>query len=121
MRPHVVILVALVAAAAVVAAKFDPYYVLGVRRGATTPEIRKQYKKLAKEWHPDKNKAENAQERFIEITKSYELLNDDERRQRYDSHGITENNEHPRTGGGYNRGGDPFESFVSNTLALVIK
>lgn len=71
-------------------AKFEPYKVLEVNRRASAPEIRKAYKKMAKEWHPDKNKDPNAEARFIEITKAYELLSDPDRRKQYDNHGITE-------------------------------
>ena len=70
--------------------KFEPYKVLGVSRRATVPEIRKAYKKSAKEWHPDKNKDPQAEAKFIEITKAYELLSDPDRRKQYDNHGITE-------------------------------
>ena len=71
-------------------AKFEPYKILEVNRRASAPEIRKAYKKMAKEWHPDKNKDPNAESRFIEITKAYELLSDPDRRKQYDNHGITE-------------------------------
>ncbi len=95
---------------------FEPYRILGVGKSASTQEIRKQYKRLAKEWHPDKNKAPEAEAKFIEISKAYELLSDPERRRRYDSHGITEENQQPRGGhGGFHRGGfDPFESFFDD-------
>ena len=98
---------------------FEPYGILGVGRSASTQEIRKQYKKLAKEWHPDKNKSPEAEAKFIEISKAYELLSDSERRRKYDSHGITEENQQPRGGGGgfggFHRGGfDPFESFFDD-------
>ena len=51
------------------AEKFEPYKILEVHRRADTSEIKKAYKKLAREWHPDKNKSPGAEERFIEITK----------------------------------------------------
>ena len=53
-------------------------------------EYRKAYKQLAKEWHPDKNSQENAQEKFVAINRAYELLSDPERRKEYDNYGITE-------------------------------
>ncbi len=46
---------------------------------------KKAYRKLAKEWHPDINKNENANERFIEITEAYEILVDDHNRAQYDA------------------------------------
>ena len=53
--------------------KLEPYHVLGVHRRADAQEIKKAYKKMAREWHPDKNKAEDAEERFIEITKGRKI------------------------------------------------
>ena len=67
------------------AGRFEPYKVLGVHRRATAQEIRKAYKAMAREWHPDKNSDPGAEERFIEITKAYELLSDPERRRNYDN------------------------------------
>ena len=52
--------------------------------------FRKAYKQLAKEWHPDKNPDENAESKFVEINRAYELLSDPERRKEYDNYGITE-------------------------------
>ena len=67
--------------------RFEPYSVLGVHRRATTQEIRKAYKSLARQWHPDKNREDpaEAEEKFIEITRAYELLSDPERRRNYDN------------------------------------
>nr|CAG4643869.1 EOG090X049L [Lepidurus arcticus] len=53
---------------------WDPYQILGVSRGATAQDIRKSYKQLAKEWHPDKNKDPLAENKFVEINKAYETL-----------------------------------------------
>jgi len=73
---------------------FEPYKVLDIHRRATVSEIRKAYKKLAKEWHPDKVPGEqekkDAEAKFIEINRAYELLSDPERRRKFDNHGITE-------------------------------
>ncbi|XP_015227920.1 PREDICTED: dnaJ homolog subfamily C member 16-like [Cyprinodon variegatus] len=52
--------------------EFDPYKVLGVSRSASQPEIKRAYKNLAREWHPDKNKDPSAEDMFIKISKSYE-------------------------------------------------
>ena len=51
----------------------SPYDVLGVSRDASQKEIRSAYKRLAREWHPDKNKSPQAQERILEINKAYEV------------------------------------------------
>ncbi|KAJ1527591.1 hypothetical protein ONE63_007554 [Megalurothrips usitatus] len=66
----------------------DPYRVLGIPKSSTIPEIRKAYKNLAKEWHPDKNHDPAAEEKFVEITQAYELLSDPERRKQYDLYGV---------------------------------
>lgn len=72
-------------------AEFDPYKVLGVTRSASQAEIKKVYKRLAKEWHPDKNKNPDAEDTFIKITKSYEILSNEEKRASYDRYGSTNN------------------------------
>lgn len=61
------------------------YDVLGISRRSTSTEIKKQYRNLAKKYHPDKNKGDQkAKERFIELSAAYETLSDDEKRQHYD-------------------------------------
>lgn len=63
----------------------DPYQTLGVAKTATEAEIKKAYRKLAKELHPDRNKDNpNAAERFSDTTKAYDLLSDKEKRGQYD-------------------------------------
>ncbi|CRL07622.1 CLUMA_CG020587, isoform A [Clunio marinus] len=67
----------------------NPYQILGVDKRATLPELKRAYKQLAKEWHPDKSDHPDAEKKFIEIKQAYELLSDVERRKAYDGHGIT--------------------------------
>lgn len=74
--------------------EFDPYRVLGVSRHASQAEIRRSYKQLVKEWHPDKNKDPNAQDTFIKITKAYDILSSEDRRANYDQFGQTDENQH---------------------------
>lgn len=63
----------------------DPYSILGVTRTASDAEIKKAYRKLAKELHPDANKDNpRASERFSEVTRAYDLLGDAEKRGRFD-------------------------------------
>ena len=63
----------------------DPYTTLGVARTASEAEIKKAYRKLAKELHPDKNKDNpKASERFSTVTQAYDLLNDKDKRARFD-------------------------------------
>lgn len=60
------------------------YKILGVSRNATKEEIKKAYRKLALQWHPDKNKSPDAHHKFIEINEAYLILSDDEARTKYD-------------------------------------
>lgn len=63
----------------------DPYQTLGVARGASEADIKKAYRKLAKELHPDRNKDNpKASERFSQVTNAYDLLNDKDKRARFD-------------------------------------
>src|SRR6266568_8357246 len=71
-------------------ARTDYYGVLGVTREASEDEIRSAYRKLARQYHPDVNQADEASARFREVTEAYEVLADPQRRQRYDMFGSTD-------------------------------
>lgn len=65
----------------------DYYRVLGLTKTATDDEIKKAYRKLALRYHPDKNKAAGAEDKFKEIAEAYEVLSDKKKRDIYDKYG----------------------------------
>ena len=64
----------------------DYYQMLDVGRDASEDELQNAYRRLAQAYHPDINKAPDAEERFIEIKRAYEILSDPEQRESYDRH-----------------------------------
>lgn len=71
-------------------AKRDYYEVLGVPRTATADEIRKAYRKLARQYHPDVNKSPEAPTKFTEVQEAYDALSDEQKRKLYDQYGHAE-------------------------------
>ena len=69
--------------------KRDYYEVLGVPKDASKDDIKKAYRKLAMEFHPDRNKAPEAEEKFKELSEAYAILSDDEKRSQYDQYGMS--------------------------------
>lgn len=70
-------------------AKRDYYEVLGISKGASKDDIKKAYRKLAIQFHPDKNQGDKAaEEKFKEATEAYEILGDDKKRQAFDQFGF---------------------------------
>ncbi|PIT84824.1 molecular chaperone DnaJ [Candidatus Micrarchaeota archaeon CG10_big_fil_rev_8_21_14_0_10_45_29] len=67
--------------------KKDYYEILGVSRSASVDEIKKAYRKLALQFHPDKNKGSGAEEKFKEISEAYAALSDEKKRKIYDQYG----------------------------------
>lgn len=91
-------------------AKGDYYGVLGVAKGATADDLKKAYRKLAMQYHPDKNPGDKAAEaKFKEINEAYDVLRDDQKRAAYDQLGhaaFTQGGGNRAGGGG--AGADPF-------------
>ncbi|KAK7339915.1 hypothetical protein VNO77_20602 [Canavalia gladiata] len=102
------------------ATTIDPYKVLGVDKNASQREIQKAFHKLSLQYHPDKNKAKGAQEKFAQINNAYEILSDEEKRKNYDMYGDEKGNPgfeagHPGGQGGYTyfTGGGPGQSHFT--------
>jgi molecular chaperone DnaJ len=96
----------------------DPYDVLGIEREATAQQIKKAFRQLARELHPDVNAHDpDAEEKFKEAAEAYEILSDDERRATYDRYG----HEGLRSGGyapnfdGFGSIGDLFDAFFGGS------
>jgi molecular chaperone DnaJ len=101
----------------------DYYEILGLERGASDGEIKRSFRKLAQQWHPDVNTDPEADNRFKEINEAYQVLSDPQRRQQYDLFG--------RAGvggtgagaegygpfGGFQGFGDIFDAFFGGTAA----
>lgn len=86
----------------------DFYKILGIARTATDEEIKKAYRKLALKYHPDKNKAPSAEERFKEIAEAYEVLSDKKKRDIFDKYGEEGLNGGIPGGGGSTDGGQNY-------------
>ncbi|XP_024526828.1 dnaJ protein ERDJ3A [Selaginella moellendorffii] len=97
--PITVVLVSVLLIFSIPAESKDLYKILGVDKNADQRAIKKAYHKLSLQYHPDKNKAKNAQDKFSEISNAYEILSDEKKRKEYDLYG-----ESP-PGGGFGGGG----------------
>ena len=94
----------------------DHYETLGVDRNATDEEIKRAYKKLARQFHPDLNPGDTAAEaRFKEVGAAYEVLSDRERRARYDRFGTDAPGMADPFAGGL---GDIFEAFFGGGMGF---
>lgn len=118
-------------------AKQDYYALLGVSRSATDEEIKKAYRKLAIQYHPDRNPDDKkAEDKFKEITEAYETLGDNKKREMYDKFGHTQGGNpfggaaggpfgggagggFGRTYSGNNAGGDPFQDIFGDVFSEV--
>ena len=90
--------------------KRDYYEVLGVPRNASDDDLKKAFRKLAFEYHPDRNKDPGAEDRFKEINEAYQILSDKEKRAQYDQFGHA----------GINGGGLKGLEILKHLVGLVI-
>ncbi|MBV9547501.1 MAG: DnaJ domain-containing protein, partial [Chloroflexi bacterium] len=90
--------------------KRDYYEVLGVSRTCSDDDIKKSYRRLALQYHPDRNKAPEATERFKEATEAYQILSDADKRSMYDRYG------HSAFDRGQGVGSVDFSNFVGLSI-----
>ena len=106
-------------------AKRDYYEILGLDKNASSDDIKRSYRKLAKKYHPDIIKAPDAEEKFKEINEAYEVLSDDNKKAIYDQYGHAGLDQNG--GAGFGQGfsgfsgdfgdlGDIFESFMGGGM-----
>lgn len=97
----------------------DYYEVLGLKKGASDDEIKKAFKKMARQYHPDLHPDDKeCEEKFKEINKAYEILSDPEKRQKYDQFGHA--GVDPNYGGGGFTGGFNGGGFGDRAISLRI-
>ncbi|CAH8540768.1 unnamed protein product [Schistosoma margrebowiei] len=92
-------------------AEQDYYDILGISKSASNSDVKKAFRKLALKYHPDKNKDEDAQKKFLKIAEAYDVLSDDEKRKQYDSVGHSYYTQQP---GGSGAPDFDFNSFFRN-------
>ncbi len=90
--------------------KRDYYEILGVPKNSSQEEIKKAYRKMAMQNHPDRNKSSDAEEKFKEINEAYEVLSNDDKKRAYDQYGHAafDPNSGPFGGNTYTRQNGPF-------------
>ena len=100
--------------------KYQDYYqILGVGRDASETEIKRSYRKLARQYHPDVSKDAAAEEKFKEVNEAYDVLKDSEKRVAYDRFGNDWKHGHDFNPGGYSGGfsGGDFSDFFESIFS----
>jgi len=96
----------------------DLYAVLGVERSASDADIKRAFRRLAQQWHPDVNRDSGADLRFKEINQAYQVLSDPQRRQAYDMFGtVGDGADSGDFSGGFGSFSDIFDAFFGGTQA----
>jgi DnaJ-class molecular chaperone len=100
------------------ATKRDYYDVLGVSKNASAAELKNAYRKMALQWHPDRNKSKDAEEKFKEINEAYQILGDPKKKAQYDQFGHAAPGGMPGGGAGGFGGfsGGPFQYTYSGNM-----
>ena len=97
--------------------KRDYYDILGVSKGATDEQLKSAFRKKALEYHPDRNKSKDAEEKFKEINEAYQILSDSDKRAKYDQFGHAGVTGASGSGGfeGFGGFGDIFDAFFGGS------
>ena len=98
--------------------KRDYYEILGISKNANDEQIKSAFRKKALEFHPDRNKAENAEQKFKEINEAYQIISDSEKRSKYDQFGHAGISGAGAGGSGFEGGGgfgDIFDAFFGGS------
>jgi len=105
------------------ATEHDYYTVLGVERSASDAEIKRAFRRLAQQWHPDVNTDPTAPERFKEINEAYQVLSDPQRRGTYDMFGRAGLGADPDAGfgAGFGSFGDIFDAFFGGATSAGVR
>jgi molecular chaperone DnaJ len=98
----------------------DYYDILGLEHGASDADVKRAFRKLAQQWHPDVNRDAGADDRFKEINEAYQVLSDPQRRQTYDMFGragLGGSSGDAGFGAGFSGFGDIFDAFFGGAAA----
>src|SRR5205085_10704657 len=102
-----------------VSSKRDYYEILGVTRSASEQELKQAYRRLAIQYHPDKNPGDQAaEEKFKEINEAYQVLSQAETRSRYDRYGHAGVGTAAGAGAGFGQGFPGFEDILSDLFGF---